>query len=87
MKKSDNSKIEREEQEVDQWLENTDLSESIAKAKDMPARRGRKPVGTKISIVLPEDLIDQLRNAADKRSIGYQTLIRIIVSENVKKYA
>ena len=87
MKKGNTTKLQTEENAVDWMLERANLTGVIKKAKPMKLRPGRKPVGTKISIVLPEELITALRDAADKRSIGYQTLIRIIVSENVKKYA
>lgn len=87
MKKSNTTKLRSEENAVDKMLEKADLTEVIKKAKPMRLKAGRKPIGTKISIVLPAELIDVLRDAADKRAIGYQTLIRIIVSENVKKYA
>jgi predicted DNA binding CopG/RHH family protein len=49
-------------------------------------RKGRPAVGSKISITLPDELIVELKIAADKRAIGYQTLIRMIVKENIKKY-
>jgi predicted DNA binding CopG/RHH family protein len=87
MKKRNTIRLQSEENDVDKMLDKADLSEVIQKAKPMRLKAGRKPIGTKISIVLPVELIEVLRGAANKRAIGYQTLIRIIVSENVKKYA
>ena len=38
------------------------------------------------SIFLPPDLIEKLREKGAKRGIGYQTMLKIIVHENVGKY-
>jgi predicted DNA binding CopG/RHH family protein len=85
-KKKSNKTIASEEAAIDQWLDITDQSDSIAAGDVVKGRKGRPPVGSKISITLPDDLIIELKIAADKRAIGYQTLIRMIVKENIKKY-
>lgn len=63
-----------------------DLSENIENGDIIFGRKGRPSVGSKISITLPDELIVELKNAAAKKAIGYQTLIRMIVKENIKKY-
>lgn len=78
--------MRQEEDEAEKLLAASDLTSTIKKSEHLDVRPGRKPIGTKISIILPEDLIKVLREAADKRAIGYQTLIRMIVAENIKKY-
>jgi predicted DNA binding CopG/RHH family protein len=38
------------------------------------------------SILLPESLIEKLRKKAEKRGIGYQTMLKIILAEQVDRY-
>lgn len=38
------------------------------------------------SIILPVSLIGKLRKKASKRGIGYQTMLKIIVAEQVDQY-
>lgn len=38
------------------------------------------------SILLPPPLIEKLRAKASKRGIGYQTMLKIIVTEHVDEY-
>ena len=38
------------------------------------------------SILLPHMLISKLRKKADKRGIGYQTMLKIILTEQVDQY-
>ncbi len=38
------------------------------------------------SILLPEMLVEKLRKKADKRGIGYQTMLKIILMEQVDQY-
>lgn len=85
-KEKSNRAIADEEKAIDQWLDSTDLSENISTGALVKGRKGRPAVGSKISITLPDELIVELKIAADKRAIGYQTLIRMIVKENIKKY-
>lgn len=82
----ESNKLVQEEAMIDEWLDKTDLSENIKQGVVVQGRKGRPPVGSKISITLPDDLIVELKEAAGKRAIGYQTLIRMIVKENIKRY-
>ena len=38
------------------------------------------------SILLPEPLVAKLRTKAGKRGIGYQTMLKIILTEQVDQY-
>jgi predicted DNA binding CopG/RHH family protein len=83
-KRTNQEKIDRK---IEKWVDETDQSEAIAQGTLIQGRRGRPRVGTKITVTMPLDLIEQLKRSAEKRAIGYQTMIRMIVAENIKKYA
>lgn len=38
------------------------------------------------SILLPEPLIEKLKEKAGKRGIGYQTMLKIIIAEQMDRY-
>ena len=38
------------------------------------------------SILLPGNLVEKLKNKAEKRGIGYQTMLKIILTEQVDQY-
>jgi len=63
-------------------FEDRDLGEDIRAAGGL--RPIRKTLPT--SIVLEKDLIDKLRKKAAKRGLGYQTMLKVIVSEHVDEY-
>ena len=76
------------DQEIETWLEEVDLSKHTTKPVviDPQKRKGRPPLGQKVNLVLSEDLIERLRRAGTKRGIGYQTLARMILMDNVAEY-
>lgn len=84
VKKSKEAKILSDD-EFDELFQKSDFSEYAQFAKVVKVK-GRPVVGPKISMHFPSDLIDQLKTVADTKSIGYQTLIRMIVKENLHKY-
>ncbi len=91
MKKKRTSKhksMAKADQEIETWLEKADLSKITTKPVviDPKKRKGRPPIGQKVNLVLPEDLIERLRRAGTKRGIGYQTLARMILMDNVAEY-
>jgi len=43
-----------------------------------------KPSTRKISIRLPESMIDELKALANKRDVPYQSLLKIFLSERIK---
>ena len=64
-------------------FEKADLGKDIRKSRSavrvMPKSRPT-------SILLPELLIEKLRKKAEKRGIGYQTMLKIILVEQVDRY-
>ena len=54
--------------------------------KDIKKLTMIKPHKVSTSIVLDTGLVGQLRAKAKKRHIGYQTMMKIIVAENLARY-
>ena len=70
----------------EEWFENTDLGDLTpeGQGKGLPglgARlgRGRPRIGRKITLILPEETIEDLTKQAAKKGIGYQTYARMIL--------
>ena len=69
--------------EVLEEFETKDLGEDIRKSNSgIWIRRKSQPT----SILLPEKMIDELKTKAAKKGIGYQTLLKMIVTENLSRY-
>jgi hypothetical protein len=49
-------------------------------------RKGRPRVGRKLNVTMPEELIALLQKAGEKRGVGYQTMIRMICTEQIQSY-
>lgn len=75
-----------DEKKFDQLLAETDFSEAIKDGVWVKGRRGRPKIGEKHAVILPPDLTEEVKRAAEKRAIGYQTMLRIIVKEHIKDY-
>lgn len=80
-------KLNKEKIEIDNQLrefENLDLGEAIKNSGGgtliVPNPR------VKTSIVLDRNLIDQLKVCAKKKGLKYQTFLRLILIENIKRY-
>ena len=84
--KKNNSKSTMTDDQFDSYVDKADFSDAIAHGTKMPGRKGRKRIGSKVTVTLPDALIERLRRSADKKAIAYQTLIRMIVAENIEKY-
>ena len=82
-KKLPNFKSEQEERE---YWEKNDSADFVNWTK---AQRvifpNLKPSTTAISIRLPDSLLAQIKQAANKRDVPYQSLIKIWLSEKVSK--
>ena len=80
-KKIPNFKTEAEERKF--WLQN-DSSEYIdwTDAEEVVLPR-LKPSTRKISIRLPESMIEELKVLANKRDVPYQSLLKIFLSERI----
>lgn len=64
-------------------FETKDLGEDIAASGSMTFIPRKYPT----SVLLDREMIEKLRIAGEKRGIGYQTMMKIIVHENIKKYS
>ncbi len=65
-------------------FERKDLGEDIVASGLKPRRV--EPKSRPTSILLPTELVEKLREKAAKRHIGYQTMLKIIVSEHLEEY-
>ncbi len=76
-------KFKTEVEERKFWQQN-DSSEYIdwADAKEVVLPR-LKPSTRKISIRLPESMIEELKVLANKRDVPYQSLLKIFLSERI----
>jgi predicted DNA binding CopG/RHH family protein len=64
-------------------FEKADLGKDIRKSRSAVSVM---PKSKPTSILLPEPLIEKLRQKAEKRGIGYQTMLKIILAEQVDRY-
>ena len=67
------------------------LTEFEKKDLGKDIRRGKSairvmPKTKPTSILLPEPLIEKLKEKAERRGIGYQTMLKIILTEQVDHY-
>lgn len=70
--------------DIDDELEKVDLSEHIKNARWIEKKpSGRKKIGRRISIVLPDDLIAQLTLLGKERGLGYQTMARLFLMQKI----
>ncbi len=82
-KKLPNFKTEDEEREFWTTSESTEYIDwSKSKKTILP---NLKPSTKKISIRLPEIMIDELKLLANKRDIPYQSLLKIFLSEKIEQ--
>ena len=71
---------------LDEELENLEITEEHFKnAVWIPPKKGRKPIGKRISIILPQDLIETLIILGKEKGLGYQTIARVILLEKIKE--
>lgn len=73
----------RKDEQIEEF-ERKDLGKDIEASGLRP--RLLRPKSHPTSILLPKDLVEKLREKAAKRHIGYQTMLKIIVSEHVEEY-
>ncbi len=71
---------------LDNELEDLEITEEhFKKAAWIPAKKGRKTIGKRVSIILPEDLIKSLVTLGKEKGLGYQTLARVILLEKIEE--
>jgi predicted DNA binding CopG/RHH family protein len=75
----------RNEAEERKFWESHDTADYFDLSKAQPARfPNLKLSTTSISLRLPQGLLDQIKIAANKRDVPYQSLIKVWLSEKVK---
>lgn len=76
--------------ELEEEFDNTDLGDAILRSVGGDVKELRKrvvrPKSMPTSINLPVVLVERLKEKAAKRHIGYQTMLKIIVSEHLEDY-
>jgi predicted DNA binding CopG/RHH family protein len=78
-------KFESEDQERDFWS-NRDSTGHIdwRKAKRL-SFSNLKPCTKKISVRLPESMLDDLKMLANKKDVRYQSLLKVFLAERIKE--
>ena len=64
-------------------FERKDIGRDVRKSKSVMRVA---PKNRPTSILLPEPLIEKLKEKAGKRGIGYQTMLKIIIAEQMDRY-
>lgn len=64
-------------------FEKKDLGHDIRRSR---SAIGLAPKSRPTSILLPDGLIQKLKQKAGKKGIGYQTMLKIILTERVDEY-
>ena len=82
-KKVPNFKTEDEEREF--WNKNSSTEYVDWKRGEVGNFPNLKPTYKSISLRLPESLLNDLKIVAHKKDIPYQSLMKIILSEKIKK--
>lgn len=73
--------------DLDDELDNFEITEEVMKdARFIPAKNGagRKKIGRRISIVLPEEVIEELTDIGKQKGLGYQTIARLFIMQKVE---
>ena len=79
-------KFKNEDEERDYWAKN-DSTDYIdwGKAQKNPAMPNLKPSTKTISLRLPLTMLDQLKTISNKKDVPYQSYIKVILDEKIKK--
>jgi predicted DNA binding CopG/RHH family protein len=82
--------MKKQDENFDKEFEESDFGEgnNVPEAVLVSAsqRKGRPRVGRKFNVTMPEELIALLQKAGEKRGVGYQTMIRMICTEQIREY-
>ncbi len=79
-------KFKNEDEERDFWAKNESSNYmDWSKAQKNPALPNLKPSTRAISLRLPLTMLDQLKSLSNKKDVPYQSYIKIILDERIKK--
>ena len=77
-------KVKNERDAQVREFETKDLGRDIARSRSAVVIKKKRQMPT--SILLDPSLVTKLELKARKRGIGYQTMMKIIVTENISRY-
>jgi len=81
-------KFKSKDEERAFWAKNDSIDYiDWGKSKINPALPDLKPSLRSVSIRLPENMINRLKEMANKRDIPYQSLVKMILAEKIKEDA
>ncbi len=78
--KAETKKILTEE-EFEDMMDDFLITDEIIKKSTV--KKGRKMIGRRSSVVLPESAIEEITAKAEKIGLGYQTMLRILILEKL----
>jgi len=79
-------KFKNEDEERDFWAKNESSNYmDWSKAQKNPALPNLKPSTRAISLRLPLTMLDQLKSLSNKKDVPYQSYIKVILDEKIKK--
>ena len=78
-------KFKSEDRERDFWAKSDSTEYIDWKKAKRPVLSNLKPSTKKISLRLPELMLDELKLLANKRDIPYQSLMKIYLAERIQR--
>ncbi len=78
--KAETKKILSEE-EFENIMDDFSMTDEVIKKSTV--KKGRKMIGRRSSVVLPESAIEEISEKAEKIGLGYQTMLRILILEKL----
>jgi len=78
-------KFEKEDQEREFWSKEDSTDYIDWQAANRAVFSNLKPSTRKISLRLPETMIEELKLLANKRDIPYQSLLKVFLAERIQK--
>lgn len=76
-------KFENEDQEREFWATHSPLDYFDSSKPQKGSFPNLKPSLKSISIRLPEDLLNELKNLANKKDVPYQSLVKIFLARQI----
>ncbi len=69
------------EEEFENMMDDFSVTDEVLKKATV--KKGRKMIGRRSSVVLPESAIEEISAKAEKIGLGYQTMLRILILEKL----
>ena len=84
-RKKEIPKFKKEDQEREFWSKEDSTDYIDWQAANRAVFSNLKPSTRKISLRLPETMIEELKLLANKRDIPYQSLLKVFLAERIQK--